>query len=124
MAQNQGVDTNGDDQHAMQVFLKSLEMLGGMRTLVENGQLEWLPQLVESSYALVMVNEQRKSVDEIADFLGVTKGDVTGMIEAPTQAATVRMKTAPLDEPHLDYAAAGVAKSAYQVLRKELGERL
>ncbi|MDI3502029.1 MAG: transcriptional regulator, partial [Archaeoglobi archaeon] len=70
------------DEIAERVFLKAIEIVGGLKKLVEFRNLTWLPSLAKASYAVVYREEAAMSADEIAERLGMTKQSVRNMLSA------------------------------------------
>lgn len=115
------VDVNIDEL-AMKVFIKALEIAGGPRRLIELRNLTWVPSLIEASYAVVMSEEQNKTADEIARFLGVGTQTVRNILRADTEAVEKRISEAASgDESVRTHIAGGLAKKAYKNLKSELG---
>ncbi|MCX8059870.1 MAG: bacterio-opsin activator, partial [Aquificaceae bacterium] len=54
------------------VFLKSVELLGGLSKLVEHRTLPWLASLARAVYCVVLKEEFFKGEEEIAQYLGIT----------------------------------------------------
>lgn len=113
------------DDKAMRVFVKSLELAGGIGDLVKTGTHAILPALLESSYVIVLKNEKHQANDEIADYIGISTGEVSEILEAPTEGAAIRFtQSSDEDIPEIGNAAGGLAKSAYQVIRREEQNRV
>jgi len=68
------------DVMAIRVFLKSLEIIGGPRKLIEYRNLTWIPSLMEASYAIVLHDMLNYTESEIAEFLGVSEKEVKDML--------------------------------------------
>ena len=114
------------DDKAMRVFMKSLELAGGVGDLVKSGAHSYLPALLESSYVMVLKNEKHQPNEEIADYLGISTGAVSDILEAPTEGALIRLTHPSMEEdspPDFGTVAGGLAKSAYQVIRREEQQR-
>ena len=115
--------TASSDPRVMDVFVKSIEMAGGMDRFVEHRQLDWLGELMESAYVVVMQDEDSKSPAEIAEYLGVTTGQVADILSSPTEGATNRMFDDFSEEPVDRVAVAGaVARLAHQAVKRERGQ--
>ncbi len=108
------------DERALQVFLKAIELVGGPRGLVEHKRLTWLPSLMEAAYAVVLREEGKKSPADIAAFLGLSTNAVRLMLNAPTEAVKERLfGETPSKVSVRAHVAGGLAKLAYEALRRE-----
>lgn len=114
----------GIDAMAEQVFAESIALLGGLRKLVEYRNLTWLPSLAEAAYVVVMRNEAMKSYAEIARELGITEQTARNIATAKEEK--VKAYLAQEVESAGEHIAGGLAKLAYQKLKKEgrLGEEI
>ncbi len=112
------------DQRALQVFLKAIELVGGPRGLIEHRRLTWLPSLMEAAYAVVLHEEGHKSQTEIAAFLGLSTQAVRQILSAPTTAVQERLLgEMPRTQKTRTHVAGGLARLAYEALRREGGVR-
>lgn len=106
------------DARVMQVFAEAIALAGGPRGLVEHRRLTWLPSLMEAAYAVVLHEEGKKSADEIAAFLGVSRQSVRNILAAPTERVRERLEhLGPGDEHGRVHVAGGLAKLAWRALR-------
>ena len=55
------------------VFLKSIDIVGGLQKLAEYRTLTWLPSLARAAFVIVLREEYLKTEDEIAQIVGITK---------------------------------------------------
>lgn len=112
------------DEMAKRVFLESIEVLGGLKKLVEYRNLTWLPTLAEASYVVILRNEGMKTYSEIAKELGITEQTVRNIITANKEKVMEYLR-GEIDELR-EHIAGGIAKIAYERLKKEerLGERI
>jgi len=105
------------DKEALQIFLKAIEVLGGPQKLIEHRRLTWLPSLMEAAYVLVLSERHKKSIDEIAKFLGVTRSTVSSILRASEEEVLQRLKGTAKDiDVHI---AGGLAKIAYKTLKRK-----
>jgi probable regulatory domain-containing protein len=105
------------DERVMELFLKSVEELGGMRQLVEQRRLALLPELLESAYILVMQEDEHRTPAEIADRLSVSMETVENILAAPADAAMERAAAElPAELADRESLAGGVARRAYNHL--------
>ncbi|MBC7114131.1 MAG: KaiC associated regulatory domain-containing protein [Archaeoglobi archaeon] len=107
------------DEIAERVFLKAIEIVGGLKKLVEFRNLTWLPSLAKASYAVVYREEAAMSADEIAERLGMTKQSVRNMLSADPEE--IKRFIEGEEEEISEHKAGGLAKLAYMKL-KERGE--
>ncbi len=107
---------------ATRVFLKTLDIIGGLKKLVEYRTLTWLPSLARSAMVVVLREEFLKTDEEIAEEVGLTRQTVKNILRADPGAALQRLQTmdqfteeerksAPV---HL---AGGLAKRAYELIK-------
>ena len=112
------------DAMAEQVFTESIALLGGLKKLVEYRNLTWLPSLAEAAYVVVLRNEAMKSYGEIAKELGITEQTVRNIATAKEEKVRAYLD-GEIEKPD-EHVAGGLAKLAYQKLKKEgrLGEEV
>ncbi|MBC7328952.1 hypothetical protein H5T88_01180 [bacterium] len=77
---------------AGRVFLKTIDLLGGLHKLAEYRALTWLPSLARASFAVVLREELMKTEDEIAKFLGLTRNTVRNILRANADLALKRLQ--------------------------------
>jgi len=103
---------SGIDELAKKVFDKAIEILGGLKRLVEYRNLTWLPSLAEASYVIVLKNEAALTNREIAEKLGLAEQTVANILKAKETG------TGELEK--LDTHKAGaLAKLAYKQIKAE-----
>ncbi len=104
------------DAKAMRIFLKTIEILGGPRKLVEHRNLTWLPSLMAASYALVYHKERNYTLEQIASILGITKQTVQHILGADPEIAKMRLEeiSKESDEKKKTHIAGALAKLAYE----------
>lgn len=105
------------DALAEQVFHESINILGGLRKLIEYRNLTWLPSLAEAAYAVVMKEELMKTHKEIAFDLGLTPQTVQNILRADAQEVEkfIKGEIEKVDE----HKAGGIAKLAYERVKKD-----
>ncbi|MBE8539523.1 KaiC associated regulatory domain-containing protein [Geoglobus acetivorans] len=108
------------DRMAEKVFMKSIEILGGLKKLVEYRNLTWLPSLAEAAYVIVLRNEALKTYSEIARELGITEATAKNIATADDVKVLDYIRGG-LEERPKEHMAGGIAKLAYRAL-KESGE--
>ncbi len=105
------------DGLAIRVFLKALEILGGPRKLIELRNLTWITSLMEASYAVVMWEELKKTEDEIAGFLGLTRQTVRNILRADPELVMQKIEGELKDKSTKAHTAGGLAKYALSEIR-------
>ncbi len=106
----------------LRVFLKTIDLVGGPRTLAERRHLTWANSLMSSSYIVVLREEALKSVEEIASFLGLTTVTVQNVLRADPDLALKKVRQAEEGEDIRVHVAGGLARKAYQLVRQGLEE--
>ncbi|NPA76898.1 MAG: bacterio-opsin activator [Candidatus Diapherotrites archaeon] len=102
------------DDQAFKVFIKSLEILGGPRKLVEYRNLTWVPSLMAASYAVVL-HDKGKTAEEIAEFLGMTKQTVKRMLSADPEEVMAKLRGEVMETD--EHTAGGIAKEAWRRIK-------
>ncbi len=98
------------DDLAFKVFIKSLEILGGPRKLVEYRNLTWVPSLMAAAYAVVL-HDKGKTAEEIAEFLGMTKQTIKRMLSADPDEVMAKLRGEIMETD--EHTAGGIAKEAW-----------
>ncbi len=107
------------DAMAKRVFEKGIEIVGGIRKLVEYRNLTWLPSLAEAAYVIVLSNETTKTIKEIAEYVGITEQTVKQILRADPEAVKKYLEG---EIEKVDYhKAGGIAKLAYEEVKNEGG---
>jgi len=108
------------DAKAMRVFLKTIELLGGPRKLIEHRNLTWLPSLMSASYAVIYAKDKGHTAEKIAEILGLTKQTVQNMLRADVEAVKAKIEESldEKDEEKKVHVAGGLAKMAYEEIRQ------
>jgi len=106
------------DAMAIRVFLKSLELIGGPRKLVEYRNLTWIPSLMEASYAVVLQDMANKTEAEIAEFLGSTRQTVRNMLRAEPELVLKKLEGELEEKTPRAHTAGGLAKLAYKEIKE------
>lgn len=128
------------DERALQIVQGSLSRLGGVGDLIRARKADMLPALMESAYILVLQQEGKKSVDEIAAILNVPVASVRSVLDAPTTSFEERLRYAvdgmypveahanpewsempPSDRLEPEHLIGALAKMTYTQLRREEG---
>lgn len=94
------------------VFDEAIEVIGGLKKLVEYRNLTWLPSLAEASYVVVMKNEAAMTNQQIAKKLGLSEQTVANILRADEKEIEkfVKSETEELDT----HKAGALAKVAYK----------
>jgi probable regulatory domain-containing protein len=106
------------DAMAIRVFLKSLELIGGPRKLIEYRNLTWIPSLMEASYAVVLQDMANKTEAEIAEFLGSTRQTVRNMLRAEPELVLKKLEGELEEKTPRAHTAGGLAKLAYKEIKE------
>jgi len=106
------------DAMAIRVFLKSLELIGGPRKLIEYRNLTWIPSLMEASYAVVLQDMANKTEAEIAEFLGSTRQTVRNMMRAEPELVLKKLEGELEEKTPRAHTAGGLAKLAYKEIKE------
>ncbi len=104
------------DKEVLRIFMKSIELLGGPRKLIEYRNLTWLPSLMEACYAIALKN-RFKTEEEIAKELGITKQTVRRILESDPLAVKKKL-TGEYVGKFDEHVAGGIAKLAWSEIRK------
>ncbi|MBO8183348.1 MAG: KaiC associated regulatory domain-containing protein [Archaeoglobus sp.] len=104
------------DKMAEKVFFKSIELIGGLKKLIEYRNLTWLPSLAEAAYVLVLKNEAFKTYAEIARELGITEQTAKNIATADEEEVK-KYLGGELERPK-EHIAGGLAKLAYRELKQ------
>ena len=105
------------DSTAIQVFLKTLEILGGPKKLITYRNLTWLPSLFEAAYVVVLANDYQKTEADIAEYLGITRQTVRNILRADTETVMKRLEGELQEKTLKAHIAGGLAKLAYEKLK-------
>jgi len=105
------------------VFLKAIDIVGGLQKLAEYRTLTWLPSLARAAFVIVLRNEYLKTEDEIAQFLGISKTTVRQILRADPQMALYKVQhmeeLSPEERKQLKvHVAGGLAKIAYKLVKE------
>ncbi|WP_456389370.1 hypothetical protein [Hydrogenimonas sp.] len=116
-------DDEALDRMAERVFYKSIDLLGGLRQLIEYRALTWLSSLARASFAIVLKEEYMKSEEEIARFTGLTSAAVKAILRADSEAAIKKIQQIEsADENEKKsfrvHTAGGIAKLAYSFVKE------
>ena len=98
------------DKMAEKVFLESINLLGGLRKLIEYRNLTWLPSLAESAYVVVLKNEALKTYREIAKELGISEQTARNISTADEEKVREYIE-GKLEEKPSEHIAGGIAVS-------------
>jgi len=106
------------DRMAEKVFYESINLLGGLKKLIEYRNLTWLPSLAEAAYVIVLKNEAMKTYGEIARELGITEQTARSIATADEEEVKRYLEGELEDRPR-EHIAGGIAKLAYRKLKEE-----
>jgi len=107
----------------LRIFLKSIELLGGLKKLAEFRTLTWLPSLARAAYAVVLREEYNRIEDDIANEIGLTRQTVRNILRADPDMAMekVRQMQELVEEEGKEmkvHTAGGIAKLAYKLIKE------
>ncbi len=105
------------------VFLRAIDILGGLSKLTEYRTLTWLPSLARAVYVVVLREEYLKTSDEIAQAVGLTKQTVQNILRSDIDLALEKLKRMEelLQEEAKElkvHTAGGIAKLAYKQVKE------
>ncbi len=111
----------------LRVFLKGVDILGGLQNLVEHKIANWLPSLLIACYTVVLKEEHMKTEQEIAQQLNITLQTVKNILRAEPSKATMGVITAEgvseKEGKDMNIQTAGsVAKIAYRLIKNGLDD--
>ncbi len=110
------VEENVDDL-AFKVFIKSIEILGGPRKLLEYRNLTWVPSLMAASYAVVLRDKKMYSAESIARELGLSTATVKKMLSSDPEEVMRRVRGEIPPEEFDEHIAGGLAKEAWRRIK-------
>ncbi len=107
---------------ATRVFLKTLDILGGLKNLTEYRALTWLSSLARSAMVIVLREVFNKTEEEIAEYVGLTRQTVKNILRADPEAALSRVRNfGDLTEEEREkipvHMAGGLTKKAFELIR-------
>ncbi|WP_029551328.1 bacterio-opsin activator [Thermocrinis jamiesonii] len=119
--QAQQMDVKSLENLTARVFLKAIDLLGGLSKLTEYRTLTWLPSMARAAFVVVLKNEYLKTDEEIAQIVGITKNTVRGILRADPALALEKIKK--LEELTKEeskelkvHTAGGIVKLAYKLV--------
>ncbi len=112
------------ETRVQKIFMKSIELLGGLKQLTRYRSLTWLPALARAAYAVVLKEEYNRVEDEIAKELGITRQSVRNILQANPEYAKERIKRLQelVDEEGGElkgHTAGAIVKLAYKLLNED-----
>ncbi|WP_333784962.1 bacterio-opsin activator [Thermocrinis sp.] len=109
----------------LRVFLKSVEILGGLQNLVKHKIANWLPSLLIACYTVVLKEEYMKTEQEIAQQLNITLQTVKNILRAEPSKDTMGVIEGVSEKEGKDMnvqTAGSVAKIAYRQIKNGLDD--
>jgi len=105
------------DDAARKVFDRAIDVVGGLRKLIEHRNLTWLPSLAEAAYVIVLKEMGGKTARAIAEELGITEATVRNISSSEPDAVERYLKG---ELPEVsEHIAGGLAKLAFEQLKEE-----
>jgi probable regulatory domain-containing protein len=74
------------------VFLKSIDLVGGLKQLALYRTLTWLPSLARAAFVIVLKEEYLKTDLEIAEYVGLTRNTVRNILKADPELALYKLQ--------------------------------
>jgi len=105
------------DELALLTFANVIKELGGPKKMIQYRQLTWLPSLMEACYVIVLHEKGKKTADEIASALGITKETVKRILASDPEA--VKKKIEGEEKEISAHVAGGLAKLAWENLKTQ-----
>ncbi len=102
------------DKDAMNIFLETLNLLGGPRKLFEYRNLTWLPSLMEAAYVVVYSKKYMKTANEIASILGISTATVKNILNADESKIEEMLSHFEKKSEAKTHVAGALAKLAYK----------
>lgn len=107
----------------LRIFLKSIELLGGLKQLAKYRTLTWLPSLARAAYAIVLKEEYNRIEDEIAEEIGLTRQTVRNILRADPELALKKIEKmkelVTEEEKEMQvHTAGGIVKLAYNLIKQ------
>jgi len=120
---NKPIEEKDLEQLVTRVFLKALDIIGGLSKLAEYRTLTWLPSLARASFVIVLREEYLKTEDEIAQYVGISRQTVRQILRADPQLALYKVQhmeeLSPEERKQLKvHTAGGLAKIAYKLVKE------
>ncbi|MEO0243084.1 MAG: bacterio-opsin activator [candidate division WOR-3 bacterium] len=105
------------------VFMKAIDLLGGLNKLAEFRSLTWLPSLARACFVVVLKEEYLKSHEEIAQKVGITKNTVKNILYSDPHLVLQRIENIEnlaKEEPKnlKTHIAGAIAKLAYREIKQ------
>lgn len=105
------------------VFLKAIDLLGGLHKLAEYKTLTWLPSLARAAFVIVLREEFLKTEEEIAEFVGITRQTARNILRADPELALYKLQhfeelTKEEKKQLRVHTAGGIAKIAYKKVKE------
>jgi len=105
------------DEVARKVFNRAIDVVGGLKKLIEHRNLTWLPSLAEAAYVIALKELGGKTSKAIAAELGITDATVRNILSSEPEAVEKYVKGELPDVS--EHIAGGLAKLAFEQLRNE-----
>jgi len=105
------------DKVIKEIFMIAIDILGGPKKLVEYKRLTWLASLMEAIFVIYLHNEENKSADEIAEFLGISSQTAKTILQSKPEYAQMKLENSENSEK--THIAGGIAKITYKKWKEE-----
>jgi len=105
------------------VFLKSIDLVGGLKQLALYRTLTWLPSLARAAFVIVLKEEYLKTDLEIAEYVGLTRNTVRNILKADPELALYKLQhleelTKEQKKQLKVHIAGWIAKIAYNLIKQ------
>jgi probable regulatory domain-containing protein len=120
---NKPIEEKDLENLVTRVFLKAIDIVGGLSKLAEYRTLTWLPSLARAAFVIVLREEYLKTEDEIAEIVGISRQTVRNILRADPQQALYKVQhleeLSPEERKQLKvHTAGGLAKIAYKLIKE------
>jgi predicted transcriptional regulator len=76
------------DSRTLELFIEAVRETGGLRRLVRERRLGWLPELLASAEVLMLRRAEQQRPETIADLLELSRESVENILSGPADRAS------------------------------------
>lgn len=110
-----GVQRKSTDSQTLDLFLESVREAGGLRRLVRERRLGWLPELLASAEVLMLQEQERQHPEAISDLLSLSRDSVANILAGPADRAGQCVEAPPPQaEGDRELAAGGLVRRVWE----------
>lgn len=111
------------ENFAGRVFFKRIDLIGGLNELTPFRTLTWLPSLARASFVVILREEYRKTEDEIAKHVGLTRNSVRNILRAKLEIEPEKLEKFLEEQKEKDkeikiHVTGSIAKLAYKLVKE------